>query len=464
MKLDNNAHSVFSLNYHLVLVVKYRRQIFNDDISDRAKEIFEYIAPNYNIILEEWNHDKDHVQILFRAHPNTEISKFINAYKSASSRLLKKEFPQIRKKLWKEHFWSQSFCLLAKTFGCVRMVYNHWLDRKIRQYEENKTNVTYTACAKEMAEMKKTEEYAFLREVDSISLQQSLRHLDTAFQNFFKQPKTGFPRFKSKKRNKNSYSTVCINSNITISNGYLKLPKIGQVRLKQHRDVPKEYRLRSVTVSQTSSGKYYASILFEYEDQVQEKEIETFLGLDFSMHGLYRDSNGNEPAYPRYYRKAEKKLAREQRRLSKMQKGSNNRRKQRMKVAKLHEKVCNQREDFLHKQSRQIANAYDCVCVEDLDMKAMSQSLKFGKSVSDNGWGMFTTFLKYKLKEQGKKLVKVDRFFASSQICSACGYKNMKTKDLALRQWDCPQCGTHHDRDINAAINIRNEGMRLVMA
>ena len=354
--------------------------------------------------------------------------------------------------------------LLAKTFGCVRMVYNHWLDRKIRQYEENKTNVTYTACAKEMAEMKKTEEYAFLREVDSISLQQSLRHLDTAFQNFFKQPKTGFPRFKSKKRNKNSYSTVCINSNITISNGYLKLPKIGQVRLKQHRDVPKEYRLRSVTVSQTSSGKYYASILFEYEDQVQEKEIETFLGLDFSMHGLYRDSNGNEPAYPGYYRNAEKRLAREQRRLSKMQKGSNNRRKQRIKVAKLHEKVSNQRKDFLHKQSRQITNAYDCVCIEDLDMKAMSRSLKLGKSVSDNGWGMFTAFLKYKLEEQGKKLVKVDRFFASSQMCSACGYKNAKTKDLALRQWDCPQCGIHHDRDVNAAINIRNEGMRIVTA
>ncbi len=184
----------------------------------------------------------------------------------------------------------------------------------------------------------------------------------------------------------------------------LKLPKIGQIRLKQHRDVPKEYRLKSVTVSETSSGKYYASILFEYEDQVQEKEIETFLGLDFSMHGLYRDSNGNEPAYPGYYRNAEKKLAREQRRLSKMQKGSNNRRKQKRKVAKLHEKVSNQRKDFLHKQSRQIANAYDCVCVENLDMKAMSQSLNFGKSVSDNGWGIFTAFLKYKLKEQGKKL------------------------------------------------------------
>ena len=185
--------------------------------------------------------------------------------------------------------------------------------------------------------------------------------------------------------------------------------------------------------------------------------MQKFLGLDFSMHELYRDSNGKEPAYPGYYRNAEKKLAREQRKLSKMQKSSNNRNKQRLKVAKLHEKVSNQRKDFLHKQSRQIANAYDCICIEDLDMKAMSRSLKFGKSVSDNGWGMFTTFLRYKLEEQGKKLVKVDRFFASSQTCSVCGYKNAKTKNLALREWDCPQCGTHHDRDVNAAVNIRND-------
>ena len=354
--------------------------------------------------------------------------------------------------------------LFAKTFGCVRMVYNYWLDRKIRQYEENKTNVTYTVCAKEMAAMKKTDEYAFLKEVDSVSLQQSLRHLDAAFQNFFRQPKAGFPKFKSKKRNKNSYSTVCINSNITIGNGYLKLPKIGQVRLKQHRSIPNEYKLKSVTVSQTPGGNYYASILFEYENQVQEKKLQSFLGLDFSMHELYRDSNGNEPAYPGYYRKAEKKLAKEQRKLSRMQKGSKNRDKQRIRVAKLHEKVSNQRKDFLHKQSRQITNACDCVCIEDLDMKAMSQSLNFGKSVMDNGWGMFIAFLKYKLEEQGKRLVKVDRFFASSQICNICGYKNPETKNLAVRAWDCPQCGKHHDRDVNAAINIRNEGMRLVTA
>lgn len=354
--------------------------------------------------------------------------------------------------------------LFAKTFGCVRLVYNHWLDRKIKQYEEDKTSVTYTVCAKEMAEMKKTEEYAFLKEVDSVSLQQSLRHLDTAFQNFFKQPKTGFPRFKSKKRNKNSYSTVCINGNITISNGYLKLPKIGQVRLKQHRQIPEDYKIKSVTVSQTPSGKYYASILCEYENQVQTAELKDFLGLDFSMKELYKDSNGNEPCYPRYYRQAEKRLKREQRKLSLMKKGSSNRNKQRIKVAKLHEKVANQRKDFLHKQSRQIANAYDCVCIENLDMKAMSQALNFGKSVSDNGWGMFIKFLQYKLEEKGKRLIKVDKFFASSQICSVCGYKNSETKNLSIRAWDCPKCGTHHDRDINAAINIKNEGMRLVFA
>ena len=215
--------------------------------------------------------------------------------------------------------------LFAKTFGCVRLVYNYWLNIKIRQYEEDKTTVTYTACAREMAEMKKTEEYLFLQEVDSVSLQQSLRHLDTAFQNFFKQPGTGFPKFKSKKRNKNSYSTVCINGNIAVSDGYLKLPKVGQVKLKQHRSVPDEYSLKSVTISQTSGGKYYASILYEYENQIQETEPDKFLGLDFSMHELYRDSNGNEPEYPHYCRLAEKKLKREQRKLSLMEKGSSNR-------------------------------------------------------------------------------------------------------------------------------------------
>ena len=296
--------------------------------------------------------------------------------------------------------------MLSKTFGCTRMIYNYYLDKRIKLYEKEKITFGYTKCANDLTALKKEKE--FLKEVDSISLQQCLRHLDTAYQNFFKNQKTGFPKFKSKKNNNNSYTTVCVNNNIKL--------------------------------------KYYVSILFEYENQVQKTEPQKFLGLDFSMHELYVASDGTSANYPRFYRKALKKLEREQRKLSKMQKGSNNRNKQRIKVARLHEKVANQRKDFLHKQSRQITNAYDCVCIEDLNMKAMSQAMNFGKSVADNGWGMFTTFLRYKLEEVGKQLVKIDKFFASSQL------------------WICPCCQTHHNRDINAAVNIRNEGMRIALA
>lgn len=350
---------------------------------------------------------------------------------------------------------SEQQVLFAKTFGCVRFIYNRMLADKIKYYEETGKKLSNTP-----AQYKK--EFEWLKEVDSLSLANAQMNLQAAYNNFFRTPKVGFPKFKSKKTNRKSYSTNCVNGNISIENGYIKLPKIGLVKLKQHRIIPADYILKSVTVSHNPSGKYYVSILFEYENQVREKKLHNFLGLDFSMHELYKDSNGNEPAYPRYYRQAEVRLKREQRKLSLMQKRSKNRNKQRIKVAQLHEKIANQRKDFLHKQSRQIANVYDCICIEDLDMKAMSQSLNFGKAVYDNGWGMFVTFLRYKLEEQGKKLVKIDKFFASSQVCSCCGYKNSETKNLSLREWNCPQCGTHHDRDINAAINIRNEGMRLV--
>ena len=347
--------------------------------------------------------------------------------------------------------------ILAKTFGCVRFIYNQMLSDKINHYEETKQKLNNTP-----AQYKS--KFPWLKEVDSLALANAQMNLQTAYNSFFRNPKIGFPKFKSKKSNRRSYTTNCVNGNISIDNGFLKLPKVGLVKLKQHRLILSNYKLKSVTISQTPSGKYYASVLFEYENQIQEQELHDFLGLDFSMHGLYKDSNGNEPAYPRYYRQAEERLKREQRKLSLMQKGSKNRSKQRIKVANLHEKVANQRKDFLHKQSRQIVNAYDCVCIENLDMKAMSQLLNFGKSVADDGWGMFVTFLKYKLEETGKRLVKVNKFFASSQICNVCGYKNTATKNLSIRAWDCPECGAHHDRDINAAINIRNEGMRLVLA
>ena len=331
------------------------------------------------------------------------------------------------------------------------------LSDKINHYEETKQKLNNTP-----AQYKS--KFPWLKEVDSLALANAQMNLQTAYNSFFRNTKIGFPKFKSKKSNRRSYTTNCVNGNISIDNGFLKLPKVGLVKLKQHRLILSNYKLKSVTISQTPSGKYYASVLFEYENQIQEQELHDFLGLDFSMHGLYKDSNGNEPAYPRHYRQAEERLKREQRKLSLMQKGSKNRSKQRIKVANLHEKVANQRKDFLHKQSKQIANAYDCVCIENLDMRSMSQSLNFGKSVTDDGWGMFVTFLKYKLEETGKRLVKVNKFFASSQICNVCGYKNTATKNLSIRAWDCPECGAHHDRDINAAINIRNEGMRLVLA
>lgn len=347
--------------------------------------------------------------------------------------------------------------LFAKTFGCVRFIYNTMLYDKKKFY-----NLTGKMLNNTPAQYKN--DYPWLKEVDSLALANAQQNLETAFKSFFRDSKIGYPHFKSKKDNHLSYTTNYVNHNIYLTNGYLRLPKIGLVRIKQHRQIPDNYILKSVTISRTPTGKYYASILFEYENQVLDIEPTTFIGLDYSMHELYKDSNGDEPQYPKYYRRAEKRLCREQRKLSLMQKGSKNRDKQRIKVAKLHEKIANQRKDFLHKQSKLLADKYDCVCIEDLDMKAMSRSLHFGKSVHDNGWGMFVTFLKYKLEEQGKRLVKVDKFFASSQTCNVCGYKNTATKSLSIRAWDCPECGTHHDRDVNAAINIKNEGMRIVCA
>ena len=347
--------------------------------------------------------------------------------------------------------------LIAKTFGCVRFIYNRMLSDKIEYYSKYQKKLNNTPAQYKA-------EFEWLKEVDSLALANAQMNLQNAYNNFFRDKKVGFPKFKSKKGSKRSYTTNGVNGNIIIQNGMIRLPKLGFVKMKQHRNIPDDYKLKAVTVSQTASGKYYVSILFEYENQIQKTELRSFLGLDFSMHGLYVDSNGNCPKFPRYYRLSEKKLKKEQRKLSKMEKGSKNRKKQRIRVARLHEKVANQRKDFLHKRSRQIANAYDCVCIENLNMQAMAQSLNFGKSVSDNGWGMFTAFLQYKLEEMGKQLVKVDKFFASSQLCSVCGFQNSNTKDLSVREWTCPCCQTNHYRDINAAINIRNEGMRIMLA
>jgi len=354
--------------------------------------------------------------------------------------------------------------LLAKTFGSVRFVYNHFLGVKTKLYEEEKKSMSYTRCAAELVSLKK--EKPFLKEVDSIALQQSLRHLDTAFQNFFRDKKVGYPKFKSKKHHHYSYSSVCVNNNIRLENGVLVLPKIGKIRIKQHRAIPEDHILKSITISQTPSGKYYASMLYDRETEIPAAELTNAIGLDFSMPDLFVSSEDDIQAdeqFLHHYRRSQAKLAREQRILSHRQKGSNRYYKQRRKVAILHEKISNQRKDYLHKLSRQIANAYDIVCVEDLNMQAMSQKLNFGKSVGDNGWGMFLRFLDYKLADSGKLLIKINKWYASSKTCHVCGYVN---EELTLhdRNWECPRCLTFHERDKNAAINIKIEGLRIAFA
>ena len=354
--------------------------------------------------------------------------------------------------------------LLARTFGSVRLVYNHYLEAKTKSYEETGKSLSYTKCAADLVSFKK--ENPFLKEVDSIALQQALRHLDAAFQNFFREKKVGYPKFKSRKHRHYSYSSVCVNNNIRLECGTIVLPKIGKVRIKQHRIIPQGHILKSVTVSKTPTGKYFASVLFEHEVDIQKVEPGNIIGLDFSMHDLFVSSEDEvqvDEQFLHHYRKAQDRLAREQRILSHRQKGSRRYEKQRRKVALLHEKIANQRKDYIHKQSRQIANAYDLVCVEDLNMQGMSQALNFGKSVSDNAWGMFLRFLDYKLTEQGKMLVKIDKWFPSSKTCHKCGYV-LEELSLNIRKWECPVCHAVHDRDRNAAKNIKTEGMRMVFA
>jgi putative transposase len=247
-----------------------------------------------------------------------------------------------------------------------------------------------------------------------------------------------------------------------IDSSHVRLPKLKDVKIKLHRQLPSDCEIKSVTISQTASGKYYISIFVEVDAEIEPvlSCADKVIGLDYSSKELYVDSFGDSADYPRYYRKLEAKLKKEQRKLSKRKKDGKNREKQRQRVAKLHEKVANQRKDFLHKQSRQIANAYDAVVVEDLNMRGLAQSLNLAKSTNDNGFGMFRTFLDYKLKEQGKELVVIDKWYPSSKTCHVCGEINHELT-LADRAWTC-DCGTIHDRDMNAAINIRDEGCRML--
>ena len=306
----------------------------------------------------------------------------------------------------------------SKTFGCVRFIYNKMLNDKIEYYKEFKSTLKNTP-----AQYK--EEFPFLKEVDSLALANAQMNLQSAYNNFFKNPKSGFPKFKSKKRDKDSYTTNNQGGNIYIAedNKYICLPKIKLVRIKLHRQLPQNSIIKSVTISKTKSGKYYISILCEYELNIQEKQlnIENSLGLDYSSHDFYVDNKGNKANYPKYYRLMQEKLAKEQRKLSKMKLHSNNYEKQRVKVAKISEKITNQRLDFQHKLSTQLTEKYDYIFVEDINLQGLSQCLRLGKSTMDNSFGQFRSLLQYKMFERGKIFHKIGRFEPTSQTCNECG-------------------------------------------
>lgn len=343
--------------------------------------------------------------------------------------------------------------LISKTFGCVRFVYNKMLEDRIDYY--NKTGLSLLNTP---APYKK--EYEWLKEVDSLALANAQLHLNTAFKNFYSNKNIGFPKYKSKKNHHDSYTTNMVNNNIRVIGNIIILPKLKGVKLKKHREIPDHYKLKSVTVSRTPTYKYYVSILFEYDEEVSANTGSDYLGIDYAMDGLYVASDKTFASYPKYYRQSLDKLKRESRKLSKMQKGSSNYKKQRIRLSKIHEKIANQRKDYLHRTSCQIANDYDGVCIESLHMQDLSQCLHFGKSVHDNGYGMFVSMLSYKLEAKGKRLIRIDKMYPSSKRCSYCGHikKDLKLSD---RLYICPKCRTVLDRDYNASLNILHEGLRL---
>ena len=355
----------------------------------------------------------------------------------------------------------------AKTFGCVRKVYNLMLNDRKKAYEEVKNDPSKKMTFPTPAKYKK--EFPFLKEVDSLALANAQLHLDKAYKNFFRDKSVGFPRFKSKKNPVQSYTTNNQKGTVAlIDSKFIKVPKLKSlVRIKLHRQ-PKGM-IKSATISRHSSGKYYISLLCK-EEISELPKTNSAIGIDLGITDFAILSDGQKIDNNKFTSKMEKKLKREQRKLSRRallakKKGiplseAKNYQKQKRKVARLHEKVMNQRTDFLNKLSTEIIKNHDIICIEDLNVKGMLRNHKLARSISDVSWSSFVAKLQYKADWYGREIIKVNQWFPSSQICSECGHKDGK-KPLDIREWTCPICHTHHDRDINASINILIEGLRI---
>ena len=348
---------------------------------------------------------------------------------------------------------------LICTFGCCRKYYNLALSDEKEYY-----NKTGEFKINTPASYKK--DYTYLKDIDSLALANEQLRLNQAFKSFFDK-RGGYPKYKSK-NDKQSYTTNVVNNNICLIKkdniDYIKLPKIGLVKIKLHRKT--KGLLKSVTITKEKSGRYFISLLFEQEEIKFCYDKTKIDALDYKSDGLYVDLNGNCDM-PKFYKTSQARLKTYQKDLSKKRKGSNNYKKQKIKLAKFSEHIKNQRLDFLHKQSTIITKLYDVVVVEDINLKAIASSKSkyhLGKATNDNGYGMFVSMLEYKLKRKGGILIKADKFYASSQICSCCGYQNKEIKDLSVRSWICPCCGTNHDRDKNAVKNLLNYGIKYLGA
>ena len=348
--------------------------------------------------------------------------------------------------------------LLARHFGCARFVYNYFLNQRIEQYRLTGKSDNYYEQAKALTALKEKEETAWLKEVNAQSLQFAIKCLEVAYTNFFKK-RAKFPKFKSK-HSKNSF-TVPQSSHISDNRLFMRKFREG-IKCRVHREI--RGKIGKVTISKTTSGKYFASILTEEEYETPLEKTNESVGLDLGLKEFIVTSEGEVFKNNRYTRKYERKLASAQRHLSRKKKDSKGFENQRLKVARIHEEISNSRADYLHKCSISLVRRYDIICIEDLNVKGMVRNHHLAKSISDVSWSSFINMLTYKADWNGKKVIKIDRYFPSSQTCNVCGHVNKKIKNLSIRDWECPVCHTHHNRDVNAAINILHLGLNKIIS